>query len=192
MSPAAGLAPHVSAIAPANGIFYAIGDIHGRFDLLKGVTAELRRAVAESGWAGDKVVAVFLGDYIDRGPDTRALISHLIDFRDEAVCETNFLRGNHEQILLDLIDGAPEAVRWLEYGGLETLRSYGWRQPHPVGVRDAAKLADRVRKVLPPEHVQFLRDTMSYVDRGEYLFVHAGLRPDRLLNEQSDADLLWF
>jgi serine/threonine protein phosphatase 1 len=178
--------------APANEIIYAVGDVHGRLDLLRGVTAEIARAAAAAR-APDRVIAVFLGDYIDRGPDTRGVIGHLIDFAASGVCETVFLRGNHEQILLDLVDAdqAADPVMWLTYGGLDTLKAYGVTAPFPVTGRDAETVSERVRQALPEAHLAFLRATRLTEARGDYLFVHAGLRPDRLLSEQSETDLLW-
>jgi serine/threonine protein phosphatase 1 len=184
--------PFRTAHAPGNTIIFAVGDIHGRLDLLEGATAELRKTVAAADAAGEKVLAVFLGDYIDRGPAAKGVISHLIAFRDEGVCDTEFLRGNHEQFLLELIDGADDAGVWLDYGGVETLRSYAPERPIPGAMRELTKLRRLVSDILPPAHEQFLRSTKMCVELGDYLFVHAGLRPDRLLSEQSDADLLWF
>ncbi len=187
------------AEAPPGEILYAVGDIHGRADLLDGVLAELRVAAADAragvggvGRGAARVTVVFLGDYIDRGPDARGVIARLIAFQGEGVCQAVFLRGNHEQLLLDLMAGDLEAVEWLSYGGVETLRSYGAEQSAQLAPGEAAKLPDRLAAWLPAEHVAFLRATSLTFEAGDYLFVHAGLRPDRLLSEQSDADMLWW
>lgn len=169
---------------------YAVGDIHGRLDLLDGVVRELRAAARQAGEQGVRLIAIFLGDYMDRGPASSGVLRSLIEFRDAGVCDVIFLRGNHEQVLLDLIDGGETTVRWLEYGGRETLASYGVEKLPPNC--DAASLRAVIAQVVPPEHVAFLRETGIHVLLGDYLFVHAGLRPDRLLEEQTDADLLWF
>jgi serine/threonine protein phosphatase 1 len=176
--------------APANLIVYAVADVHGRLDLLSAATEEIAAAAAA---APNRVCAVFLGDYIDRGPDSCGVIAHLMDFAATGVCECVFLRGNHEQILLDMIHGGGEAdpVMWLEYGGVETLRSYGVDKPFPISGKDARTVSTRVRALLPPEHLAFLEATRLTAQKGDYLFVHAGLRPDRLVEEQSDIDLLW-
>jgi serine/threonine protein phosphatase 1 len=173
-------------------IVYAVGDIHGRLDLLSVLTEELKRSATESRLAAKRIIVVFLGDYIDRGPDSSGVLSHLIEFAKEGVCETIFLRGNHEQFLLDLVDGHNDGADWLEYGGLETLRSYGVEWPHAPGARSAPPLAPAVRARLTDEHLSFLRATQRYTEIGDHLFVHAGLRPDRLLSEQSDSDMLWY
>ena len=182
--------PHV----PVHSIVYAVGDIHGRLDLLTGVTDEIRREVAAATSGLDRVTVIFLGDYIDRGPDSRGVIAHLIAWRAEGLCDTVFLRGNHEQILLDLIDDgdAADPMMWLQYGGVETLGAYGVDQAYAVGPKEAALVSERARAALPPAHLDFIRSTRLTAERGDYLFVHAGVRPDRLLNEQTDADLLWY
>lgn len=178
------MAPHE---APEDELLFAIGDVHGRADLLEPLIDEIGR---EAGRA-KRTTAIFLGDYIDRGPTARQVIDRLIGLAEETRFETVFLRGNHEQFLLDVVDGRGEAATWLEYGGVETLASYGVK----VGTAEAAdtaRLAAAVRAALPAAHLTFLRDTQLTAERGDYLFVHAGLRPDRLLEEQSDTDMLWF
>jgi len=173
---------------PDATLIYAVGDIHGRLDLLDGALRELAASASAAARDGAKVIAVFLGDYIDRGPESRGVIDRLMELRASAFCETIFLRGNHEQVLLDLLDGQETTGRWLEYGGRETLAAYGVEAP----ARDVPTLRSQAQAAVPPEHVAFLRETGLHAALGDYLFVHAGLRPDRLLEEQTDADLLWF
>ncbi len=179
------LAPH--AATPPGVIVYAIGDIHGRSDLLRGALAVVRDAIKRIG-PGQRLALVFLGDYIDRGPASKAVIDDLIAFKGEGCCETVFLRGNHEQVLLDVLAGESEAP-WLGHGGRETLESYGlaWTSNDPP-----KDLRARITAALPASHVEFLRATTLTAAYGDYLFVHAGLRPDRMIEEQSTADLLWF
>jgi serine/threonine protein phosphatase 1 len=180
-----GLAPHPAT--PPGVIVYAIGDIHGRSDLLRGALAVVRDAIGRIG-PGQRLALVFLGDYIDRGPASKVVIDDLIAFNGEGRCETVFLRGNHEQVLLDVLDGESEGP-WLQHGGRETLGSYGlaWTSNDPP-----KDLRARIAAALPASHVEFLRATTLTATYGDYLFVHAGLRPDRLIEEQSTADLLWF
>jgi serine/threonine protein phosphatase 1 len=180
-----------AASLPPQTVVYAVGDIHGRLDLLQGAIEEIERA-AGAAKSGARVTAVFLGDYIDRGPEARGVIDRLIAFRDAKPCEIVFLRGNHEQFLLDMIDGRAEGTAWLDYGGVETLASYGVAWPPPLGPRDVNRLGEKLREAIPAAHLHFLRETQLNAERGDYVFVHAGLRPERLLSEQSDADMLWF
>jgi serine/threonine protein phosphatase 1 len=169
-------------------VAFAVGDIHGRLDLLDGLLGELAREAQTAARDRTRLVAVFLGDYIDRGPASAGVLDRLIELRDGGGCETVFLRGNHEQILLDLLDGAESAARWLDYGGRETLASYGVDSPP----QNSEALRALIHRSLPPQHVEFLRGARLHAALGDYFFVHAGLRPDRLVEEQTDADLLWF
>lgn len=161
---------------------YAIGDIHGRLDLLEGAL----KTIASDDAPPSKTL-VFLGDYIDRGPDSNGVLERLIMLRDEAEDDLIFLRGNHEQVLLDLLDGRRPRARWLDYGGRETLASYG----APTPTEAVADLSALITAAIPPKHIAFLRDTILTARLGAYRFAHAGLRPDRMIEEQSAEDLLW-
>jgi serine/threonine protein phosphatase 1 len=159
---------------PDGVVIYAVGDIHGRLDLLQGVTRDLRAGAAQAP-QGVRLTAVFLGDYIDRGPDAAGVVEHLIAFRDAGVCETVFLRGKHEQMLLDVIDGQEAGGRWLDNGGAATLAAYG----APAGARPGPeRLQALAREAVPPAHRQFLRETRYFAALGDYAFVHGGLEPD--------------
>jgi serine/threonine protein phosphatase 1 len=170
---------------------FAVGDVHGRLELLdamlEAIAGEAERAIA----AGKSTTVVFLGDYIDRGPATRQVIDRLIELSNNRQFESIFLRGNHEQFLLDLIDGRASSTIWLDYGGIETLKSYGVELTE-TETSDPTRLAESTRKVIPTAHIAFLRSLGLTEARGDYLLVHGGLRPDRLLSEQSDADFLWY
>ena len=134
----------------------AIGDIHGCSRTLK----ELLEALS----LGAEDHLVFLGDYVDRGPDTRGVIHQLIALSKRVRC--TFLRGNHEQAMLDWLSGE-EGTYWLHYGGEETLQSY----------MQGGKLD------FPATHLSFLQSTTLYLETPEFFFVHAGLRPDRTVQE---------
>jgi serine/threonine protein phosphatase 1 len=166
-------------------VVFAVGDIHGRLDLLEGASREIRRLAAEAAKKGRRAVAIFLGDYIDRGPAAAGVIAHLTSLRGDPNCQMRFLRGNHEQFLLDFMDGDGEAWAWLDNGGAQTLLSYG------VDWRDCESLVEAARAAIPAEHLAFLRQTEMGVECGGYFFVHAGLRPGRPLSEQTNADMLW-
>lgn len=177
--------------APDDVVLFGIGDVHGRAELLDVLVDEIGREAESAAAAGKATAAIFLGDYIDRGPCSRAVIDRLIALRNERRFESVFLRGNHEQFLLDLIDDRARSTVWLDYGGVQTLAAYGVEVGHE-DADDPARLAAATRKAVPLTHVAFMRQLELTEQRGDYLFVHAGLRPDRLVNEQSDADFLWF
>jgi Calcineurin-like phosphoesterase len=172
--------------APDGFVIYAVGDIHGRADLLEQTHALIDKDKATSGTHRD--VEVYLGDYIDRGPASATVVSRLIERSSQT--STIFLRGNHEQLLLDFLDGKDCWREWTTVGCIPSCLSYGINQ-HLLFRRVSA---DAVRQALlesvPPEHVRFYADTGSYCCVGPYLFVHAGIRPGIRLEDQDPADLL--
>jgi serine/threonine protein phosphatase 1 len=134
----------------------AVGDIHGCSRTLKALLKALSLGAEDH--------LVFLGDYVDRGPDTRGVIHQLIALSKQARC--TFLRGNHEQAMLDWLSGK-KGTHWLYFGGEETRKSY----------MQAGKMN------FPARHLSFLQSTALYLDTPEFFFVHAGLRPDRTVRE---------
>jgi len=167
---------------------YAIGDVHGRFDLLIEMTEKIRTDLADD--PPERSVEIYLGDYVDRGPDARSVIEWLRSETgacDERIC----LKGNHEDIFLQFIADPGIAEYWRDLGGFETLYSYGV-QP-PVARTGEAMLAshEQLMRVLPAEDPQFLRSLRLYSSFGDYLFVHAGLRPGVALEKQGEEDLIW-
>jgi serine/threonine protein phosphatase 1 len=172
--------------APAGKRIYAVGDIHGRSDLL----ADIHRAIREDarGFAGE-LVCVYVGDYIDRGPDSRGVIESLAA-RPLAGCRSHFLMGNHEDIMLRFLADATVAPVWIMNGGGTTLDSYGveWRDSAADGFA-AAQAA--LRRNLPDPHLRFLRALEPCHEEGGYLFVHAGIRPGRPVERQDPHDLMW-
>lgn len=171
---------------------YAMGDIHGRADLLDAMLAEIeRRAVADAREAGPPIL-LFLGDYIDRGPDSARVLDLLVSGRP-SICERRYIRGNHEQAMIAFMAEPFANRRWLVHGGAETMLSYGLKPPPLVGGTDEDWIVagDSLAAALPPEHLAFLRELERYVVLGSYLFVHAGVEVSKPLEEQSDADLYW-
>jgi len=175
--------------APPGSRIYAIGDIHGRLDLLERLHDLIRADAAESDAA--RKVVVYLGDYIDRGPESKGVVELLMN-RPLVGFERALLKGNHEVILLEFLDGAEVGAHWCTYGGLQTLESYGVR-PLPIRGQPEEFAAARVALAgkIPPAHVEFLRSLPLTHAEGGYLFVHAGLRPGVDLAEQDEHDLLW-
>lgn len=173
---------------PRGGRAYAIGDIHGRLDLLETLLAaideDLERRPAR------KAVLVFLGDLIDRGPDSRGVVEKLRTFRHEMM-RHYCLAGNHEEVLLRLLAGERGILdSWLKYGGAECLRSYGGDPESFASLSEGAALA-AIRKAIPAEHTRFIASFADTLTFGDYLFVHAGIRPGVELSLQSQSDLRW-
>lgn len=171
-------------------LVYAVGDIHGRADLLGRLLPALRRdRDARVSSLDEPALIVFLGDYVDKGPQSRQVIDMLIDFARQPEFECRFLLGNHEETLLDFLSGKIRGRTWAEHGGDATLRSYGV----DIGRREADWTGAREKMVasVPPEHVRFLKDLELMIEVGSLLFVHAGIRPGLPLEEQTTRDLLW-
>lgn len=156
-----------------DGRLFAIGDIHGCIDEV----ALMLETIAAR--AGDTVV--FVGDYIDRGPSSRAVIDYLLEFQRGAA-DVVFLKGNHEDMLLSYM-GYPGRYgeSFVFNGGAQTLASYGIAEGEP----------EDVSTLIPAGHLAFFQGLQHYYQRPPYLFVHAGILPGRLLAEQSVEDMLW-
>ena len=178
-----------SHLAPAGTRIYAIGDIHGRCDLLR----ELHRAIGADvqGCAAQRRVMVYVGDYIDRGADSKSVIE-LILSRPLAGFETVCLAGNHEAMMLAFLDDVAVAAQWFSNGGSETLSSYGIDPSAALrGGGGAAEMQRDLARDLPAAHLAFLQGLLPYHVEGDYIFVHAGILPGRPLAEQAHADLIW-
>jgi serine/threonine protein phosphatase 1 len=178
------------AAVPEGTAIYAIGDIHGRADLLD----ELHRRIAgdrECGPVARRVI-VYLGDYVDRGVDSAGVIDRVIDGVPDGF-EAVRLLGNHERLMLDFWADTMHGPIWLSNGGDATLRSYGIELGEgtlPRGAKLAALHAE-MRRVLPARDLAFLKGlALSHVE-GDYLFVHAGIRPGVRLEDQREADMIW-
>jgi serine/threonine protein phosphatase 1 len=167
---------------------YVVGDIHGRLDLLDrllaGIHDDLDRRPPR------KTLLVFVGDLIDRGPSSAQVIERLRTYRRSGV-RPIFLLGNHEEVLLRILDGDASLIpNWRWFGGTECLQSYGVDPAEMVGREEAETLA-RIRAAIPPEHVSFLKGFVDTCRFGDFLFVHAGIRPGVELDQQLQSDLRW-
>ncbi|PWJ12880.1 metallophosphoesterase family protein [Jannaschia seohaensis] len=159
---------------------YAVGDLHGRADLL----AEMLALIEADAAGGPEAVTVFLGDYVDRGPDARATLDAL---RALDPARTVCLMGNHERMLLDALDRPGErGDRWLTHGGMETLASYGLG-----ALFDPEEIAMRLRAALPPGTEAWLRGLPATWRSGDVVCVHAALDPVLALDAQDPRVLLW-
>lgn len=175
------------ALEPGDRI-YAIGDIHGRADLLADL---LQRIEADAADLSRPASLVFLGDYVDRGFQSRQVIDLLLSGRLSRF-QVHCIKGNHEQAMLTFLRDPAFGPRWSAYGGRETLVSYGVRPPRNVTrLEEWAAAHEEFVRVLPPAHETFLHRLPSSLRIGPYGFVHAGVRPGVPFEDQTDADLLW-
>lgn len=167
---------------------YAIGDIHGRLDLLEELLANIEADNQARGSA--KTYLVFLGDLVDRGPDSRGVIDRLVN-KPPAFARNIFLKGNHEEFFLGVIKGDDAIVQhWLTYGGTECAESYGVTNGWMLNTTSTA-IMERLIAEVPRAHVEFLSNMADSFKFGDYLFVHAGIRPGVPFESQSSKDLRW-
>lgn len=166
---------------------YAIGDVHGCLRELRLLLAQIEQDDREDRPAETHVVMI--GDLVDRGPDSAGVIEFFLSERPD-FATFHFLMGNHEAAMLEsLADGAdPRGSGWLRFGGRAALRSYG--VPEEAYDLQGRLLRDEFARYVPDRHLEFMRSFQSSVQFGDYLFVHAGIRPGRALNRQSHRDLI--
>lgn len=167
---------------------FAIGDIHGRDDLLGPLIEGLLEVAA-----GDsrQPLFIFLGDFVDRGPSSREVIERLVGLRERGV-SARFLCGNHEEAMLRFLDDLERGLAWPGYGGIATMASYGVSAPVEGGDLESWKaIRARLAAAIPASHLHFLRTLEDTVELGDYLFVHAGVRPGVALRDQKPKDLRW-
>lgn len=168
---------------------YAVGDIHGRLDLLRGLH---ERIAEDAAGAPDQAkTIVYLGDYIDRGLESRGVIDLLLDEPLADVSPVHLL-GNHEEAMLHFLDDSQAAAAWLQFGGDATLYSYGVQFSGLLS--EARTLIDAqldLREKLPENHLAFLRGLETHYRAGDFYFVHAGVRPGVALEDQTTQDLIW-
>lgn len=165
---------------------YAIGDIHGRLDLLRSLREQILLDWTSSPAA--QGVVVFLGDYVDRGPDSRGVIESLLADRLEDL-QTVHLLGNHEQLLLQFLAGG-EHETWMVNCGYSTMSSYGV-DDRAIALGDTAAMRESFRQLLPQAHLDFLSSLKAMHFLGDYCFVHAGVRPGVPLARQKEAEVIW-
>lgn len=168
---------------------YAVGDIHGRLDLLE--TMERLITADLDAHPSDRPVLCFLGDYVDRGPASCQVVARL-SRNAKATIPRVYLKGNHEDRMLDFLDDpATHGPPWLRFGGREALASYGVALREPAQEDSWTRLRNDLLAVMPASHVAFLRELLLAFRWQNYLFVHAGLDPTRPLHAQLGHDLMW-
>jgi serine/threonine protein phosphatase 1 len=174
-----------TASVPPGERVYAVGDIHGRIDLLDRLLDIIAAYEAARPCANTSVI--FLGDYIDRGAYSREVIERLLQGLPGGLT-AHFLRGNHEAIMLRCLAGPAMFENWAANGGLATLKSY---EVDASFASDAQTVLTALREALPEAHLAFLRGLKTTMVVGDYFFVHAGVRPGVPLTEQAEEDCLF-
>ncbi len=181
------LRPNVSAQCPtigtmisSDGPFVAIGDIHG-------CLPQMESLLLQCDGPGPRI---FLGDYVDRGPQSAQVLARLYTLQTQDPANIICLKGNHEAMMLDFIDDPLGCgVRWLKYGGLDTLASYGIGAA--TATEDALDVANALEKALPDGMLAWLRDLPMRWSSGNMHCVHASMNPDKAPDAQSENALLW-
>ena len=174
---------------PEGNRIYAVGDIHGRLDLLRALH---ERIAADAAEAPDRSkTIIYLGDYIDRGLDSRGVIDCLISAPLQDVTPV-YLLGNHEDTMLRFLDDLGVGGGWMQFGGDATLYSYGVSLRGPlIDLRTMTEAQLDLREKMPETHLTFLRGLKTQYRIGDYFFVHAGVRPGVSLDSQALEDLIW-
>lgn len=172
------------ASVPPDHFVAAIGDVHGRLDLVDQLWPMIDAASRRS--AARTRMLIFIGDYVDRGLQSAQLVERLL--QGFPGFTTVFLKGNHDETLLQFLADPAIGDVWRNFGGLETLRSYG--VSHAAG-KSWAQTRSEFLTVFPRSHEAFFKNLQLYKAVGDYLFVHAGVKPRVPLAEQREQDLLW-
>jgi calcineurin-like phosphoesterase family protein len=173
---------------PVHGMrLYIIGDIHGRSDLLDQMVAKIREDIAGHGEID--CLTVTLGDYVDRGRDSRGVLERLS--RNPFPTRYMALKGNHEALLEMFLKNPAIGEQWCQLGGLETLHSYGVSIQQVMWGRGFEDAAHTLRAAIPEHHYRFLSALRPFVSVDRYYLCHAGVRPGIPLAQQRIEDLLW-
>ena len=166
---------------------YIIGDIHGRSDLLDRIVDEINRDINEFGW--QESLTITLGDYVDRGPDSRGVLDRLS--RNPFPTDYIALKGNHEAIFEEFVNQPSVANHWRDLGGLETLHSYGVPMDNLMLGKGFEEAARALSAVIPEAHRTFLASLKTHISIDNCFLCHAGVRPNVPLDQQNANDLLW-
>jgi serine/threonine protein phosphatase 1 len=181
-------APQPLGSIPPGQRVYAIGDVHGRLDLLDALLGDIEADDARRGAA--KSTIVFLGDLIDRGPSSAQVVERAMEVA-AGPWQCRFLLGNHEEVFLKSLDGDLKALAFFNrIGGRETILSYDISEQE---YRDAdyPELHALLTRKVPPAHIEFLKGFEDLIVIGDFAFVHAGVRPGQSLADQVASDLRW-
>lgn len=170
-------------------VLYAVGDIHGRADLLRDLLKQIRGDARALNVLAQPVL-LFVGDYVDRGPDSRGVVCEILAEQQRGVFRTICLRGNHDAYLLNFLDNGETGPMWMTVGGAATLLSYGVSPPRLKTDMPAWREASAALKAaMPPAHIALLSSASLMARFRDYVFVHAGVRPGVALDRQSEEDV---
>lgn len=167
---------------------YAIGDVHG---CLQETLSLIQKIKTDNDYRDEaKTYLIFLGDLVDRGPDSKGVVELLVDFPYD-FAEPLFIMGNHEEMMVRGLMGEPHLLPdWLKYGGYACAESYGLSQSLLRDL-DPRALEHVLRSSIPKRHVEFLAEFLDYVQFGDFLFTHAGIRPRVPLKDQNSREMRW-
>ncbi|MDC7692750.1 metallophosphoesterase family protein [Asticcacaulis sp. DXS10W] len=172
-----------------DALTYAIGDIHGRFDLFKKMIGLIK---TDADARHERPRIVLLGDYIDRGPDSAKVLDAIWWLKRQKWCEVVTLLGNHEDTMLKFLKDSCIGSEWFRYGGLESVRSFGVRLARlPETPEEWELVRARLSTVLTPRQYSVLKGARLFFDAGDYVFVHAGIDPDKDRAYQTAETFLW-
>lgn len=174
------------AFVPEGTRYYAIGDIHGCNDLFEALMAAIDDEIEREEKLESHIV--MLGDLVDRGPESAKVIANARAWKDRR--SVRFLAGNHEEMFLQSFEDVKVLRHFLRHGGRETILSYGVDED-AYNRTSLEELQDLMRRVVPKKDRKFLKNFEELIEAGDYVFVHAGIRPERNLNKQKREDLLW-
>jgi serine/threonine protein phosphatase 1 len=167
---------------------YVVGDVHGRLDLLDRLLEAIHDEVSRR--PAREMLLIFLGDLIDRGPSSAQVVERLRTYRHPAI-RPIFLLGNHEEVLLRILSGDTDPIPgWLRFGGRQCLESYG-ADLSAIREGDREGALRLIRASIPDNHRRFLETFVDTCKFGDYLMVHAGIRPGIPLDQQRQSDLRW-
>ncbi|MDC7692790.1 metallophosphoesterase [Asticcacaulis sp. DXS10W] len=168
---------------------YAIGDVHGRFDLFKKM---VHRIKADMEHTETRCRIILLGDYIDRGRESAKVLNGILALQRQEWCDTVVLKGNHEQVLLKFLKDAEIGPKWFRYGALETIQSFGVHiSGEPKTGEEWEALRQKLRAAITPLQRKLLTSLKLSFEAGDYLFVHAGIDPWKDRQLQGEDTLLW-
>lgn len=183
--------PAPQAFIPDGQLIYAVGDLHGMVGLAK---AMIERLLGDAKSYPDlEPHLIFLGDFVDKGDHSKDVICLLVELSKRKDVRTTFIKGNHEDAMLTFLAHPSFGPQWISYGGAQTLASYGISMPEVRKYNPAIweDVALRFKEAVPKEHIEFLEGLPTSIRIGNYFFVHAGVRPNRPLEDQEDSDLMW-